>query len=50
MLRDLLAGYATQPGRYDELLDADGRPRPHWEPFQRALAERASARDNGETL
>lgn len=50
MLRDLLAGYTTQPGRFDELLDAHGQPRPHWEPFLRALAERASARDIGETL
>ncbi len=50
MLRDLLAGYTTQPGRFDELLDAHGRPRPHWEPFLRALAERASASDIGETL
>lgn len=50
MLRELLAGYATQAGRYDELLDAHGQPRPHWETFLRALAQRASARDIGDTL
>lgn len=43
MLTDLLAGYATQPGRYDELLAGEnGAPRPHWEPFLRSLAERGS--------
>lgn len=50
MLRDLLAGYLTQPGRYDELLGADGRPRPHWETFLRSLAQRAGANDIGDTL
>lgn len=43
MLKDLLAGYAAQPGRYDELLAQPQSPRPHWQPFLRALAERGSA-------
>jgi uncharacterized circularly permuted ATP-grasp superfamily protein/uncharacterized alpha-E superfamily protein len=44
MLTDLLAGYAAQPGRYDELLAGEGgAPRPHWQPFLRSLAERGSA-------
>lgn len=44
MLTDLLAGYAAQPGRYDELLaDGSGAPRAHWQPFLRSLAERGSA-------
>jgi uncharacterized circularly permuted ATP-grasp superfamily protein/uncharacterized alpha-E superfamily protein len=40
MLRQLLSGYAALEGRYDELLSAPGQPRPHWESFLRALAER----------
>ncbi|MEI9900855.1 MAG: hypothetical protein WDN31_12790 [Hyphomicrobium sp.] len=37
--RGLLAGYAkTQDGSYDELLDAAGNVRPHWQPFLEALA------------
>ncbi len=34
----LLGGYRTLPGVRDEMLDADGRPRPHWVPFLAALA------------
>src|SRR4051794_13614354 len=33
----LLDGYAALPGRYDELLAAPGKPRPHWEAFLRGL-------------
>ncbi|PTM39139.1 circularly permuted type 2 ATP-grasp protein [Bosea sp. 124] len=29
----LLAGYRPLPGAHDELLGADGKVRPHWEPF-----------------
>jgi len=29
-LSELLAGYTPQPGTYDELIGADGRPRDHW--------------------
>src|SRR5436190_12287880 len=41
MLDQLLAGYAAPEGRFDELLAAPGRPRPHWDAFLRALAERS---------
>src|SRR5215212_6934343 len=40
MLDQLLAGYAAPEGRFDELLAAAGRPRPHWDAFLRALAQR----------
>jgi uncharacterized circularly permuted ATP-grasp superfamily protein len=49
MLDQLLAGYAAPAGRFDELLAAPGRPRPHWEAFVRALAER-SEREVSDTL
>ncbi len=40
MFRSLLSGYSALEGRYDELLAAPGRPRPHWEAFLRSLADR----------
>ena len=40
MLTHLLAGYAAQGDRYDELLAAPGAARPHWDTFMRSLAER----------
>jgi uncharacterized circularly permuted ATP-grasp superfamily protein len=43
MLRQLLSGYAALEGRYDELLSAPSQPRPHWDAFLRALAEREGA-------
>jgi uncharacterized circularly permuted ATP-grasp superfamily protein/uncharacterized alpha-E superfamily protein len=49
MLKALLAGYAAQPGRYDELLVAPNAPRPHWDTFLRSLAAR-EASDVGGTL
>jgi uncharacterized circularly permuted ATP-grasp superfamily protein/uncharacterized alpha-E superfamily protein len=49
MLDQLLAGYAAPEGRFDELLSAPGRPRPHWDAFVRALAER-SEREVSDTL
>ena len=49
MLDQLLAGYAAPEGRFDELLAAPGRPRPHWDAFLRALAER-SEREVSDTL
>ena len=42
MLKSLLAGYAAQPGRYDELLASPHAPRPHWDAFLRALAARGA--------
>lgn len=35
---NLIAGYTTLPGIRDEMIGADGRPRPHWVPFLSALA------------
>ena len=49
MLDQLLAGYAAPEDRFDELLAAPGRPRPHWDAFVRALAER-SEREVSDTL
>lgn len=34
----LLAGYRPLPGVYDEMVDHDGRVRPHWAPFVDRLA------------
>ena len=31
MPEDFLADYPQDPARYDEMLGADGRPRPHWQ-------------------
>ena len=42
-----LASYSAEPGRYDELLDAAGEPRPHWRSLVGRIAgldARASAR------
>jgi len=49
MLRNLLDAYAVQEGRYDELLAAAGQPRPHWDAFLKALAQRQGP-DIGDTL
>jgi len=49
MLTQLLAGYAAQGDRYDELLAAPGAPRPHWDAFMRSLAERGE-REVSDTL
>jgi uncharacterized circularly permuted ATP-grasp superfamily protein/uncharacterized alpha-E superfamily protein len=49
VLRKLLAGYAATDDRYDELLEAPGQPRPHWDTFVRALAERGE-REVSDTL
>lgn len=38
-LQRLLAGYRPQSGVFDELLDADGRPRPHWSTLLNTLAD-----------
>ncbi|WP_132029987.1 circularly permuted type 2 ATP-grasp protein [Aquabacter spiritensis] len=35
----MVAGYAPLPGVRDEMMDADGHPRPHWVPFLAAMAE-----------
>ncbi len=37
-LGELLTGYRPRPGTYDELMDADGRPRPHWRPLLKDFA------------
>jgi uncharacterized circularly permuted ATP-grasp superfamily protein/uncharacterized alpha-E superfamily protein len=34
----LLAGYRPLPGIFDEMMDAQGRPRAHWQPFLAMLA------------
>ena len=34
----ILTDYAPLDGVYDEMVDADGRPRAHWRPFVDALA------------
>src|SRR6516165_10646521 len=34
----LVAGYAPLPGIFDEMMDADGRVRPHWHLFLARLA------------
>jgi uncharacterized circularly permuted ATP-grasp superfamily protein len=40
MLKRLLAAYAAQPGRFDEMLAGPHAPRPHWEAFLRGLVQR----------
>ncbi len=40
MLKQLLSDYSPLEGRYDELLGADGKPRPQWDEFVRSLAAR----------
>src|SRR5580704_9650026 len=37
-LERLLSGYAPLPGIFDEMMDADGDVRPHWQPFLSMLA------------
>src|SRR5215475_2801656 len=37
-LEPLLAGYRPLPGIFDEMVDRDGRVRPHWRPFLGMLA------------
>ena len=46
MLSELLSGYSAREGRYDELLDAPGTPRGHWEAFLRSLAAREGTEVN----
>ncbi len=41
-LKSLLAAYAAQSGRYDELLAQPHVPRAHWDAFLHALAERGA--------
>ncbi len=38
-VESVLGGYETLPGVRDEMMDADGQPRPHWVPFLAELAE-----------
>jgi uncharacterized circularly permuted ATP-grasp superfamily protein/uncharacterized alpha-E superfamily protein len=37
-LQQLVAGYRPLPGIFDEMMDGDGRVRPHWHPFLSMLA------------
>jgi uncharacterized circularly permuted ATP-grasp superfamily protein/uncharacterized alpha-E superfamily protein len=37
-LQQFVAGYQPLPGVYDEMMDADGLVRPHWQPFLSMLA------------
>jgi len=37
-LQQLVADYRPLPGVFDEMMDADGRPRAHWRPFLSMLA------------
>lgn len=39
MPKDFLADYPQDPGRYDEMLGADGQPRPHWQAMFAQLLE-----------
>ncbi len=48
-LKSLLAAYAAQSGRYDELLGEARHPRAHWEAFLHALAGRGAG-SLGDTL
>ncbi len=48
-LTKLLGGYAALDDRYDELLSAPGEPRPHWQAFMHALADR-NEREVSDTL
>ena len=45
------ADYAPARGEYDEMLDAEGQPRPHWRPLVRALNQlgRDEIQSRGET-
>ena len=36
----IVAGYRPLPGIHDEMMDRDGRLRPHWEPFLAMLGAR----------
>src|SRR5262249_26104148 len=38
-LARLLADYSPLPGTYDEMMDGEGRVRPHWQPFLAMLAD-----------
>ena len=49
--REGLSAYAGLEGRYDELLDVDGRVREHWRPlFDRLMAEGPEAARRGVEL
>ncbi len=49
--RKRLGTYAVEPGRYDELLDAEGKPREHWDPLiTRLLAEGSDVTRRGVEL
>ena len=32
-LKRFVSGYRLLPGVFDEMMDAEGRVRPHWRPF-----------------
>src|SRR5580698_10748281 len=37
-LKQFVSGYRPLPGVFDEMMDNDGRVRPHWQPFLSMLA------------
>ena len=45
-IEPLIAGYRPLAGVYDEMLDRDGRLRPHWRPFLPMLAGLGEARQS----
>ncbi len=49
LLTKLLGSYSAPDDRYDELLSAEGAPRPHWDAFMRSLAAR-DEREVSDTL
>ncbi|MEQ8857470.1 MAG: circularly permuted type 2 ATP-grasp protein [Pseudomonadales bacterium] len=46
-LGELLSGYRPQPGSYDELMGADGRPRPHWQRLLKDFAAMGPSKRRG---
>jgi uncharacterized circularly permuted ATP-grasp superfamily protein/uncharacterized alpha-E superfamily protein len=42
-LEPLLSGYKPLPGIFDEMMDADGHVRPHWQPFLSMLGALGTA-------
>src|SRR5580704_358961 len=45
-LETLVSGYRRLPGVFDEMMDADGRVRPHWQPFLAMLGALGSEEIN----
>jgi uncharacterized circularly permuted ATP-grasp superfamily protein/uncharacterized alpha-E superfamily protein len=45
-VESLVAGYRPLPGTFDEMLDRDGRVRPHWQPLLTLLARLGPEENN----